>query len=191
LILAVLSRFTGLLAPSPTGANSSTGDFSASADLRLLAALLALQKIAPLADQLYWRVDTGSSNYSMTLHLSIPCESGDHRARLDTEDLKVAGISTSEEIRKVPLIIWHHGAPTVVARTGGLVDFTPTMCGLLGIDVSRNLFLGKDLLGEADGSVIFRDGSFIGSERSMTAAEALRQLTVSDLVIEKKCFVAH
>lgn len=108
---------------------------------------------------------------------------GDHRARLEPEELKMAGIGR-EESRKVPLIIWDHGAPASVATVGGLIDFTPTVCSLLGVSTSRKLFLGKDLLGMAGGFVVFRDGSFINRERSVTAAEALRQLAISDLVLE-------
>jgi lipoteichoic acid synthase len=110
---------------------------------------------------------------------------GDHRARLEPEDLKLAGVGSGEESRKVPLIIWHHRTPVAVATTGGLVDFTPTVCDLLGVDVTGKLFLGKNLLRMARGFVIFRDGSFISGERSVTAAEACRQLAISDSVIEK------
>lgn len=110
---------------------------------------------------------------------------GDHRARLGDRELNRIGIRDMEEDRKIPLII---GLPDRKQRDergtiGGLVDVAPTVCNILGIDMSDKFFVGKDL-GNREGSfIIFRDGSYIGE--NMNKISASQSLMISDLILEK------
>jgi lipoteichoic acid synthase len=113
---------------------------------------------------------------------------GDHRARLSESDLRQAGITDMPEKNKIPLIISIPGKKHQEVRhtIGGLVDVAPTLCNILGIDVSGKFFLGKDL-GEENGKgyAIFRDGSFIAPDGAMDDAGVEEELRLNDLILEK------
>jgi phosphoglycerol transferase MdoB-like AlkP superfamily enzyme len=114
---------------------------------------------------------------------------GDHRTRLKESDLQMIGISDMDELQKIPLIISCTGCNQRdrISVIGGLIDATPTITNILGIDASSALFIGRDLVQshaqlKDNGFVIFRDESFIGSISHDTAQEYLK---VSDLILEK------
>lgn len=110
---------------------------------------------------------------------------GDHRARFSESDLRKIGVIDMREKRKIPLIISlpyrRHG--DVRDAIGGLIDVAPTICNILGIDISHKLFVGKDLGNKESSFVIFRDGSYIGA--NMNKISASQSLMISDLILEK------
>jgi lipoteichoic acid synthase len=112
---------------------------------------------------------------------------GDHRARLSWSDLKRAGITDIREERKIPLIVSIPGKNKQDVRhtIGGLIDVTPTLCNVLGIDVSDRYFLGKDLGRDGKGYAIFRDGSFIAPAGAINSARVDEELRINDLILEK------
>lgn len=110
---------------------------------------------------------------------------GDHRARLSEHELKRIGVDDMAENKKIPLIIscvdWKpHGSKNTI---GALIDLTPTLSNILGINTSGKFFLGHDLAQDRSGYAIFRDGSFIG-QGSIDSRSAREVLTVSDLILE-------
>jgi lipoteichoic acid synthase len=112
---------------------------------------------------------------------------GDHAARLTDKELLSVGITDMSEINKIPLIII---CPTSIKMDkrdtiGGLIDLSPTVCNILGIDISDKFFIGKDLGQRKKSFVVFRDGSFISNNGSIVKTTAQEQLMVSDLIIEK------
>jgi lipoteichoic acid synthase len=112
---------------------------------------------------------------------------GDHRARLPIADLKNIGIVDMREENKIPLIISipQRNRHELRHTIGGLVDVAPTLCNILGIDISGKFFLGKDLGRDGKGYAIFRDGSFISSDGAIDAARAREELRLNDLILEK------
>jgi lipoteichoic acid synthase len=112
---------------------------------------------------------------------------GDHRARLSQDDLRRAGVTDMREENKIPLIISIPGRKQPERRhvIGGLVDVTPTLCNILGIDVSHEFFLGKDLEGSGEGYAIFRNGSFISPDGAIDEAGVREDLRLDDLILEK------
>jgi phosphoglycerol transferase MdoB-like AlkP superfamily enzyme len=112
---------------------------------------------------------------------------GDHRSRLPESELKRMGINDLREIRKIPLIISIPNFEQKGERDtiGGLIDLTPTICNILGIDIADKFFIGRDL-GNGDRSfVIFKDGSYVSMRDSMNKINAAEQLKISDLILEK------
>jgi len=112
---------------------------------------------------------------------------GDHRARLSDSELKLIGITDMNENRKIPFIIYlsNRNQPYKNDSIGGLIDVAPTLCNILGIDISDKFFLGGDLLNNHTRFVIFRDGSYLSKEASIDNLYAREQLRISDLIIEK------
>jgi lipoteichoic acid synthase len=112
---------------------------------------------------------------------------GDHRARLSDEDLRRIGIAGMEERSKIPLIVSIPGRNKQDRQRtiGGLVDVTPMLCNILGIDISDKFFLGKDLGRNGKGYAIFRDGSFISPDETIDGARAEEELRLNDLILEK------
>jgi phosphoglycerol transferase MdoB-like AlkP superfamily enzyme len=122
-----------------------------------------------------------------TLSKSIVVVFGDHRARLPEKELRKIGIGDMRELRKIPLIISIPNKKIGQTRDtiGGLIDVTPSILNILGIDLSEMFFLGKDLLNDNKGYVIFRDGSYISNSMKIDDSFARQQLMLSDLIIEK------
>jgi phosphoglycerol transferase MdoB-like AlkP superfamily enzyme len=112
---------------------------------------------------------------------------GDHRSRLPEKELRKIGIQDMTELRKIPLIITipNKKLGQIKETIGGHIDITPTIMNLLGIESSDRFFLGRDLLNEKNGFVIFRDGSFKSDNDAIDASIAKRMLTISDVIIEK------
>jgi lipoteichoic acid synthase len=112
---------------------------------------------------------------------------GDHRARLPIADLKNIGIEDMREENKIPLIISipHSHQHDRRHLIGGLIDVTPTLCNILGIDTSGKFFLGKDLGNNGRGYAIFRDGSFISPDGAIDDAKVDKELRLNDLILEK------
>lgn len=109
---------------------------------------------------------------------------GDHRARLNNDDLRELGIEDTDKKGEIALII---SCPTRKLRDerstiGGLIDVAPTVLNILGVDTSEMFFMGRDLgYNYQEGYVIFRDGSFIGNPEE----PATEYLMISDRIIEK------
>jgi lipoteichoic acid synthase len=112
---------------------------------------------------------------------------GDHRARLPIADLKNIGLNDMREENKIPLIICipRRHRQELRHTIGGLVDVTPTLCNILGIDTSGKFFLGKDLGDNGRGYAIFRDGSFISPDGAIDDARVEKELRLNDLILEK------
>jgi phosphoglycerol transferase MdoB-like AlkP superfamily enzyme len=126
------------------------------------------------------------SEYNL-LSNSIIVVYGDHRARFVENDLKMIGITDMNELRKIPLII---NIPNKklgykINTIGGLIDLAPTISNILGINISDTFFIGKDLMGQRDSFVIFRDGFFVGNGTFPNDSFVQKQLLVSDLILEK------
>ncbi len=72
-----------------------------------------------------------------------------------------------DEMLNVPLLIHipNSGIKETVSRTGGQIDFLPTIANIMGIDIKQPYILGQDLVNSKDGFVAFTaylfDGSFI------------------------------
>jgi len=112
---------------------------------------------------------------------------GDHRARLSNSELRLIGVTDMNENRKIPVIIYLPNRNQAYKRTsiGGLIDVSPTICNILGIDVSDKFFMGRDLGQKENSFAIFRDGSYICDNGSINETSAQQQLMISDLLIEK------
>ncbi len=112
---------------------------------------------------------------------------GDHSARLSEEDLRRAGVTDMREDRKIPLIVSIPGRnmPEVRHTIGGLIDVTPTLCNILGIDISDKFFMGKDLGKNSKGYAIFRDGSYIFPDGRIGNDRVEKDLRLNDLILEK------
>jgi phosphoglycerol transferase MdoB-like AlkP superfamily enzyme len=112
---------------------------------------------------------------------------GDHRTRLPLSDMKRIGVNDINEERKIPLIIHVPNKKIGIGSdtVGGLIDITPIICNILGIDISDKFFLGRDLANSREDFVVFRDGTFIDNGNSMDEMSAQKQLMISDLVLEK------
>ena len=112
---------------------------------------------------------------------------GDHRARLPESELKRIGVYDLNENRKIPLIINLPNRKEKDERDtiGGLIDVAPTICNILGIDISDRFFMGRDLGHRGNSFVIFRDGSFMPQDGSMNKTLARHRLMISDLILEK------
>lgn len=111
----------------------------------------------------------------------------DHRARLPEDELQLVGIDYSVEYRKIPLVIYIPDKTIGIERDtiGGLIDVAPTICNMLGVDISGALFLGRDLMDGQNGSVVFRDGSYKSRDDSINKTSAQERLMISDLILEK------
>jgi phosphoglycerol transferase MdoB-like AlkP superfamily enzyme len=112
---------------------------------------------------------------------------GDHRARLPESELQLIGINDSDENNKIPLIIYLPDKKYVYHSDtiGGLIDIAPTICNILGVDISDKFFLGNDLASSQSSFVIFRNGSYISKDSFTDKTFAQRQLRISDLILEK------
>lgn len=96
---------------------------------------------------------------------------GDHHGFLgkSPELAGLLGLSKDEEIlysvhqKRIPLLIRvpRREASGIRKTTGGQIDISPTVLGLLGIEDERSVMLGADLNAKPDNMVVFRDGSFI------------------------------
>ncbi|BDR59545.1 glycerol phosphate lipoteichoic acid synthase [Xylocopilactobacillus apicola] len=67
------------------------------------------------------------------------------------------------QFQRVPLIIYSEGLPGKIDHTyGGEIDFLPTLLGLMGIDNTKTLQFGQDLLsGKSNQIVAQRNGNFV------------------------------
>lgn len=112
---------------------------------------------------------------------------GDHRPRLPESAFKRIGVNHAREYKKIPLIISlpNRKQKDEMDTIGGLIDVAPTICNILGIDISDKFFMGKDLGHREQSFVIFRDSSYICENESMNRTSAQQQLMISDLILEK------
>ncbi|HZW82861.1 MAG TPA: sulfatase-like hydrolase/transferase, partial [Candidatus Deferrimicrobium sp.] len=84
---------------------------------------------------------------------------------------------TSKELNKVPLLIRLPGGTAAGVKhiSGGQMDLLPTLINLLGLDKSKSLYFGQDLLNSKDGFSAFRfyspDGTFATNEVFYLAAK--------------------
>lgn len=77
------------------------------------------------------------------------------------------------EIHKMPFLIWNSGMkkPVAVDKFGSSLDVLPTLLNLFGITYDSRLLMGRDLMSDSKGLVIFSNRSFIteyGKYNSMT-----------------------
>lgn len=69
------------------------------------------------------------------------------------------------EKHRMPFLIWNStmSEPVKVDKIGSSLDILPTVLNLFGIDYDSRLLMGKDLMSDSDGLVIFSNRSFITS----------------------------
>jgi len=68
------------------------------------------------------------------------------------------------ELYKNHLIIYAQGMePVVIDKPSSSLDIIPTISNLMGLEYDSRLLMGRDILSNSDGLVIFRDRSFITS----------------------------
>lgn len=67
------------------------------------------------------------------------------------------------EIHKMPFLIWNSEIkkPIVVDKYGSSLDVVPTLLNLFGVTFDSRLLMGRDLLSDSSGLVIFSNRSFI------------------------------
>lgn len=119
------------------------------------------------------------------LDKSVVVVYGDHQGwlRNPPELARLLGISEQSGYeywkvrKKLPLLIrLPHGAHAgVKTATGGHLDISPTLLGLLGVVSDNAVMLGTDLTHGDDSLVVFRDGSFAdGKNYFINAPELAR-----------------
>lgn len=98
---------------------------------------------------------------------------GDHDSGVAIDEEKAAfiGLETdaftlAEVKHNVPLFIHIPGNTNngEFKNTAGMINMTPTLLNLLGIDAENKFYMGQDLLTLNDNHINFRYGSFINSE---------------------------
>jgi phosphoglycerol transferase MdoB-like AlkP superfamily enzyme len=112
---------------------------------------------------------------------------GDHRAHFSDADLLKIGILDPNENKKIPLIIHIPKRRQGEERhtIGGLIDVAPTIFNIMGIDISKRYFFGKDLAESKNSFVIFRDGSYFPPDNAIDGITAQKELRLSDIILEK------
>ncbi|HXH84703.1 MAG TPA: LTA synthase family protein [Candidatus Tectomicrobia bacterium] len=104
------------------------------------------------------------------LDRSVVVVYGDHQGLRGRAALEaVPGFATAGPLaqwltqKRVPLLVRLPEAKAAGVRgeAAGHVDVAPTILGLLGIDVSDAVMLGRDLTAPSRPLVVFRDGSFV------------------------------
>lgn len=88
-------------------------------------------------------------------------------------------VDTDIELFKNTLLIWHKGIePLEVDKPGCNLDITPTLANLFGLPFDSRLLMGRDLLSEAEGLVIFSNRSWLNEQGSYdTLARSYSSLT--------------
>lgn len=94
------------------------------------------------------------------------------------------------EIHHMPFIIWNNAMEEVVEvdKVGSSLDVLPTVLNLFGIEYDSRLLMGRDLLSDSNGMVIFSNRSFItdlGRYNSLTRKFEPANDEVDDQYIEK------
>jgi len=88
------------------------------------------------------------------------------------------------ELYKSTLILWSPSMkePVQVDKVCSGIDIVPTLANLFGMEYDSRLYMGKDILSESEGLVMFQDKSFI-TDRVMYNAEngKVTYLTEEDL----------
>jgi len=76
------------------------------------------------------------------------------------------------ELYKSTLILWSPSMeePTEVEKPCMSVDIVPTLANLFGMFYDSRLYMGKDILSDSEGLVIFRDKSFLTDRVSYNAS---------------------
>ncbi len=66
-------------------------------------------------------------------------------------------------IYESPLTIWSGSMkePVIIDKPCSSIDVMPTLCNLFGLEYDSRLYIGKDILSDADPIVVFNDRSFI------------------------------
>lgn len=76
------------------------------------------------------------------------------------------------EINRSPFILWNSElTPKKITKVGGNMDVLPTILNLFEIDYDSRLIMGRDLLSEQEGLVIFDDGSWISDKATFYAKQ--------------------
>lgn len=76
------------------------------------------------------------------------------------------------EINRSPFILWNSElTPKKITKVGGNMDVLPTILNLFGIEYDSRLIMGRDLLSEQEGLVIFDDGSWISDKATFYAKQ--------------------
>ena len=76
-------------------------------------------------------------------------------------------VDTDLELYKNTLMIWHEGIePLTVDKPGCNLDITPTLANLFGLPFDSRLLMGRDLLSDAEGLVIFSNRSWLDQQGS-------------------------
>ena len=77
------------------------------------------------------------------------------------------------ELYKSTLIIWSPSMkqPVEVEKCCSAIDIAPTLANLFGLEFDSRLYMGKDILSDSEGLVMFQDKSFITDRVMYNAAD--------------------
>lgn len=90
-------------------------------------------------------------------------------------------------IYKSPLTIWSGSMeePVIVDKPCSSIDVMPTICNLFGLEYDSRLYMGKDILSDAEPLVVFNDRSFITDKITYNASAKKGQNKVTYLTNEE------
>lgn len=81
-------------------------------------------------------------------------------------------VEESFELYKSTLILWSPSmdAPVQVDKCCSAIDIVPTLANLFGLSYDSRLYMGKDILSDSEGLVMFQDKSFLTDRVMYNAA---------------------
>ena len=90
------------------------------------------------------------------------------------------------EIHRMPFLIWNSEMkkPVEVQKYGSSLDVLPTLLNLFGIEYDSRLLMGRDLLSNSEGLVIFSNRSFITSKGKYHAIQ--KKFTAFDEEVDEE-----
>jgi len=81
-------------------------------------------------------------------------------------------MDTTFELYENSFLLWCASMeqPVVVDKYGSSLDIAPTLANLFGLPYDSRLYMGRDMLSDAPGLVVFQDRSFITDRLMYRAA---------------------
>ena len=150
--------FTGNSMASRNKALVADLDYSTEAKAYLACQAELDKAIAKLMDEL---------DKAGLLEKTVIVLSGDHYpyalAKETINELAGHEVEDNFELYKSTLILWSGSMeePIVIDKPCSAIDIMPTLCNLFGIEYDSRLYIGKDILSDADPIVVFANRSFI------------------------------
>ncbi len=125
------------------------------------------------------------------LETTVIVISADHRPYgLEIESYnELLGYEVDETfgIYESPLTIWSGSMeePVIIDKPCSSIDVMPTLCNLFGLEYDSRLYMGKDILSDADPLVVFNDRSFITDKIMYNASAGKNKEKVTYLTDEE------